>query len=104
MESRLTQANRTTSTLMWRVYDCCVLIEAHTGKNCLKGDAAKSLMVAVADLISPKALDVNNHDPAYLLGHAVAQAVAGRRAMGDLFEMPDSYRVGEILKVPGKKR
>ena len=27
------------STLMWRVYDCCVLIEAYTGKNCFADDA-----------------------------------------------------------------
>jgi hypothetical protein len=90
------------STLMWRVYDCCVLVEAYTGKNIL-ADGARPLLVAVAELIAPTPLEVDNHDPAYLLGRAVADAVAGRRAMGDLFEMPDSYRMGEILKVPEKK-
>jgi hypothetical protein len=79
------------STLMWRVYDCCVLIEAYTGKNCFADDA-RSLLVAVAELVAPTPLEANNHDPAYLLGRAVAQAVAGRRAMGDLFQIPEKNR------------
>jgi len=88
---------------MWRVYDCCVLIEAYTGKNCFADDA-RPLLIAVAELIAPTPLEANNHDPAYLLGRAVADAVAGRRAMGDLFQMPENYRMGEILKVPEDKR
>jgi hypothetical protein len=90
------------STLMWQVYDCCVVIEAVTGKNCFADDA-RALLVAVAELVVPKPLDASNRDPAYLLGRAVAEAVAGRRAMGDLFQMPENYRMGEILN-PGKKR
>ena len=42
------------STLMWRVYDCCVLIEAYTGKNCFADDA-RSLLVAVAELVCSNA-------------------------------------------------
>src|SRR5262245_1689904 len=67
------------STLMWRVYDCCVLISASTGKNCF-ADGATPLLIAVAELIAPTPLEADNHDPAYLLGRAVADAVAGRRA------------------------
>jgi hypothetical protein len=85
------------STLIWRVYDCCVLIEAFTGKNCFADDA-RPLLVAVAELIAPTPLEADNHDAAYLLGRAVAEAVAGRRAMGDLFQIPENYRMGEILK------
>lgn len=92
------------STLMWRVYDCCVLIEAYTGKNCFEDDAVRSLLVAVAELISPTPLDPNNRDPAYLLGYAVAQAVAGRRAMGDLFKMPENYRMGDLFGMPENYR
>jgi TraY domain len=77
------------STLMWQVYECCVLIEAYTGKNCFADDA-KSLRVALAELAAPTPLEMNNHDPAYLLGRAVAEAVAGRRAMGDLFRLSEN--------------
>lgn len=79
------------STLMWQVYDCCVLIEAYTGKSCLADDA-RTLRVAVAALVAPTPLEANNHEPAYLIGRAVAEAVAGRRAMGDLFNLPEDER------------
>ena len=90
------------STLMYRVYDCCILIEAFTGKNCFEDDAATSLLAAVAELISPTPVDANNHDPAYVLGRAVAEAVAGRRAMGDILNPGENYRMGDILN-PGEK-
>jgi hypothetical protein len=91
------------STLMWRVYDCCVLIEAYTGKNCF--DDAKTLRVAVAELAAPTPLETSNHDPAYRLGRAVAEAVAGRRAMGDLFSMPENkWVMGETFRLPENER
>jgi hypothetical protein len=95
------------STLMWRVYDCCVLIEAYTGKNCFADDA-KTLRVAVAELAAPTPLETNNHDPAYRLGRAVAEAVAGRRAMGDLFSIPENNSggraMGDLFKIPENNR
>jgi hypothetical protein len=102
------------STLMYRVYDCCVLLEALTGKNCFEDDA-RPLMAAFAELVSPKPVDANNNDEDYRLGHAVAQAVAGRRAMGDILNPGENYRMGDILNPeenyrmgevlnPGKRR
>jgi hypothetical protein len=85
---------------MYRVYDCCILIEAFTGKNCFDDDA-KTLRAAFAELVSPTPLNANNHDEGYRLGHAVAQAVAGRRAMGDILNPGGNYRMGDIL-TPGK--
>ena len=92
------------STLMWRVYDCCVLIEAFTGKNCFEDDA-RMLRVAVAELAAPTPLETNNHDPAYRLGRAVAEAVAGRRAMGDFFRLPENnWVMGETFRLPENER
>ena len=95
------------STLMWRVYDCCVLIEAYTGKNCFADDAG-TLRVAIAELIAPTPLETNNQDPAYRLGRAVAEAVAGRRAMGDLFSIPENNSggraMGDLFKIPENNR
>ena len=94
------------STLAWRVYDCCVLIEAYTGKNCFDDDG-RTLRVAIAELVAPTALDVNNQYPSYLLGRAVAEAVAGRRAMGDLFRSPENNSggraMGDLFKIPENK-
>ena len=52
------------STLMWRVHDCCVLIEAYTGKNCFEVDAV-DVTGGVSSSISPTPLDPNNSEPAY---------------------------------------
>ena len=65
----------------------------------------ETLRVAVAELAAPTPLETNNHDPAYLLGRAVAEAVAGRRAMGDLFRLPENNRaMGEIFRLPENER
>ncbi len=94
------------STLMWQVYDCCVLIEAITGKNCLaENENARALLAALAELVVPAPRDEANDDRAYHLGRIVADLVARQRTLGDLFfEVMTNDRLAEILKVPERKR